>query len=505
MAGSIFKKTLSFLIIFISSSIVAQTGGDAIIYPNKKVGKQIDHFYYDVKNGGATVHNTTKANDLYVSDDMNGIRIPIYGNEKNPAHPSAGVVVESEYASIIKSVNFASDARGDKDFYIFASKKLNGQDSYPDWTHNDNGIIVGEYVKLLTDFILFFKEKGIEIDYLGAQNEGDYTEAQLSPKEHKDIVDSLRVISEREGFKMPLIVGYEMYGPNKFNWTQNLQNNGWLDRMDVYGTHYYPQYRPLSNLTKELNRIGNIPFWSTEPHWDSKADVDDWDEAEAGICAFWDQIDVGMSGFMWWAYSRSGGIRGNLMREFSVPLLGATMIDMNDIDGRGTATYGKLQTRAFREDSLITVYAVNNNAGKTYNNYGFQLNEGYISDKVSYKQFTKGSNTATGNGNATRVTNQKFSLTLPAHSITIFSFILSDTPTSAKETVLNRTPEIYPTVASDVIHIRSLQTGAAYNIYDLNGKLLESSTENHVNISNFNSGIYLIKFNEGGVRKFVKK
>jgi O-glycosyl hydrolase len=493
------------LTIFMANSAAAQTGGDAIIYPEKYMGKKVEHFYFDVKNGADKVHTTSFANDLYVADDMNGIRIPIYGDDKHPAHPSAGVVVESYYESIIKSIEFSRTARIGKDYYVFASKKLDGQNSFPAWTKNANGVIVTEYVKLLTDFLLYMKDKGIEIDYLGIQNEEEFNEGNITPAKHKAIVDSLRDITARNGLKMPKIVGYEGYGPNKNNWVRDLKNAGWLDRMDVYGTHYYPHLRPNSKLLADLALIGDMPFWSTEPHWDSKAEVDDWKEAEEGICALWDQLDAGMSGVMWWAYKRSGSLRGNLMRTFTVPLKDATLIDMIDIDGRGTATYGKLQTRAVRKDNTITVWAVNNHATTSYQNYGFKLYQGAIVGNVSYRRWIKNQTVEGVTGTATIEGNNTFRVTIPAQSIFSFSFnydlFLASTNVTNSFTDL----KVTPSVATDHILISGISEGNRYQIFDLAGKLQTTSLSLNVDISLYRPGIYIVKAYDGRTTRFVKK
>ena len=497
-------STLIITMVF-AISTVAQTGGDAVIYPEKYIGNKVEHFYFDVKNGADKVHSTSFANDLYITDDMNGIRIPIYGNESHPAHPSAGVVIDSYYTSILKSIEFASTARTGKDFFIFASKKLDGQNSFPAWTKNTNGVIVTEYVKLLTDFLLYMKGKGIEIDYLGIQNEEEYNEGNITPAKHKAIVDSLRNITARNGLKMPKIVGYEGFGPNKNNWVRDLKNAGWLDRMDVYGTHYYPNLRPYSKLITDLSFIGNTPYWSTEPHWDGKAEVDDWKEAEEAICALWDQLDAGMSGIMWWAYKRSGSLRGNLMRTFTVPLKDATLIDMIDIDGRGTNTYGKLQTRAVREDNTITVWAVNNHATTSYQDYGFKLYQGALVGNVSYRRWIKGQTIDGTTGNATVEGNNIFRISIPAQSIFSFTFNydlslgLSGTNTGIA------TLSVAPSVATSHINISGINEGETYQIFDLAGKLQSTNQTNNLDISSYRQGIYIVRTMDGRTVRFVKK
>jgi len=499
------KAIIVILLICVGNQASGQTYGDAIIYPNSSIGSKIEYFFFDLKGWPNSISSTSIANDLFVTDDMNGIRISIYGDASHPAHPSAGQIVKTEYDQLLSSMARANAARGEKDFYVFASKKLDGQTSFPNWTKDANGVIVTEYVKLLTDYILFMKTKGYEIDYLAIQNEEQYNEGNITPAKHKAIVDSLRNISVRLNFKMPLIVGYEDYGPNKNNWMKTMKSSGYLDRMDIYGTHYYPNLRPLAGLKSDLAYAGNMPFWSTEPHWDDRATVDVWDAAEQAMCAFWDQIEVGMSGFMWWGYKRTGNLRGYLMQTTSALIKDAQMIDMDDMDGPGTNTYGKLQTRAFREGDKLTVYAINNNATATYSDYGFGLSVGTITGTVYYRQWLKTGAVSGINGSVIPQTNSKFNLTLPPQSITVFSLNIN-APTLVNSVGANtRTLSLFPTLVYNELNISGLTQNSSYRIFDTSGKKVIESDLLSLNTSSLSKGLYLIRSTTGQVAKFFKK
>lgn len=389
-------------------------------------GQLINVFYYDIKYGNKAVKSVAQAKEIFTIDDANGIRIPIFGNIGKPAHPSEGVVLDSDYESIINSINLAKEARGVKEFKIFASKKLDGQNSFPDWVKDENGIIPKKYAILLADFIAYMNAKGIQIDYLGIDNEFVYNEGNITPEKYSETIDELRILATARGFEMPLLLGYDDYGPNKRNWVKTLMNNGWGDKMDVYGTHYYPEYRPKTKLLADLDLIGDRPFWSTEPHWNSKSADDDFEEAEAAMVSLWDQIDVGMSGFMWWAYGLDSSLRSNLIRAASVPLLGAKPIKITDIDGEDISELGKLQTRAFIEDKTITVYAINMSSSKIMNNYTFKLEGSSIVEKVNCIQW---SSLSSNEGehyvlNPTGDDVNVFSQTLPKRSISRFVFTI---------------------------------------------------------------------------------
>ncbi len=389
-------------------------------------GKLIDVFFYDVKYEIKNIKTASEADEVFNIDDSNGLRIPILGTGPANAHPSEGVVVDEMYSKVLTSIDLAKEIRGTKELFVFASKKLEGQKSFPDWVKDSNGIIPEKYAILLADYIEFMNSKGVQIDYLAIDNEFVYNEGNITPEKYAQTIAGLRSLAVTRGFVMPLLVGYEDYGPNKRNWVKNLMDNGWGDTVDIYGTHYYPQYRPKDKLITDLNLMDTRPFWSTEPHWDSKADINDFDEAEQAICALWDQIDVGMTGFMWWAYDFSNSnLRSKLIRAFSVPLLGSRPINITDIDGEEIEELGKLQTRAFIEDKTITVYAVNMNS-TLRDEYTFKLEGSTIDGKISSIQWTE---TASING-VVRLIDPVgddaniFSLSLPQRSISRFIFTI---------------------------------------------------------------------------------
>ena len=485
----------------LSIHLSAQTGGDAIIYPEPK-GKLIDAFFYDLKQSPGAINSESKATDLFVIDGMNGVRISIYGNKSKPAHPAAGVVVESEYTSLISSINLAKATRGASGLKIFASKKLDGQNSFPDWVKDENGIIPEQYAILLADYIKYMNSYGIEIDVLGIDNERDYNEGNITPLKHKETVDLLKTMAASGQFKMPLIIGHEDYGPNRDGWMKTMKQNGWLDRLDLFGTHYYPQYRPKNGLISDLNYAGDLPFWSTEPHWDNKSGQDQLAVAEPAMCALWDQTDLGMTGIMWWNYELTS-LRGYLMRNATVPLLGAQSIDIDDKDGRDISTLGKLQTRAFRKGDLITVYAINMSSSLEYSNYGFQLSSGKINGFVTYKQWTDGSADSGNAGTANLSSENRFELTLPSRSITSFTFELN-TITGMNSISLSSKLSVFPVPASKTLTINGLNSGKNYEVFNLDGKKIKEGNHSQLDVAEFHSGVYLIRTSEGEILKFIK-
>lgn len=410
---------------------------DAVIHPEQYYGRVIKNFFLDLKANLGGVGSDKAANDFFVLDGMNGVRIPVLGSSDRPTHPSAGVVDDSGgyYTRLINSVNRAKKARGNNEFIIFASKKLNAKESFPDWVKDANGVIPEQYAIMLADFITYMKEKGIIIDVLGIDNEENFNEGNITPKKHIQIVDRLKALAAEKGFKMPLIAGPERYQPMgdvDNSWMKLFVAENRWDCLDIYGMHYYPKHRAIvDKLEYEFSLIGERPFWATEPHWDAKDGENDMlDYAETAICALWDQTDLGMDGFMWWNYKRAGDLRGNLMRIISVPIKNARPVVMDDHDGRDTKEKYKLQTRAFRKGNVISVYVINMCskddmvAAKAYQDYVFGLERGMIDGEVDYIQWTDDTPVEGMEGKASIVDERNFSLTLPIRSITYFQINL---------------------------------------------------------------------------------
>lgn len=410
-----------------------QIVADAKLYPQNKFGRVTKYFFYDLK-GWPNSLSQQKANEVF-SDGINGLRIPIFGDIDHPAHPSSGVVVEDEYQGLLNSINNAKQANIGKPMTIFASKKLKGDESFPDWVINKKAgkisIKVDEYVQLLVDYISFMKRNNVIIDVLGIDNEPEYNKANITPEQYKDIVDKLKLRLKDGGFKIPLFIGPERYSPQgnvSGAWLQELYEKKYEDRLDIYGTHYYPKHHTQSWFNKlkyEHSLIGTKEFWATEPHWDNDdaAKVDMLKASEQAICALWDQTDLGMDAFMWWSYEWSGTLRGNLMRSISVPLLGSQPVKIVDHDGEDIMTLGKLQTRAFIADNIINLYILNVVAkakvsdAVEYEGYKVQVDESVIDGDVTYTFWTDETSVSGEKLIAEKLNDNIFSLNIPKRSI----------------------------------------------------------------------------------------
>ena len=412
---------------------------DATIRPGQKFGRVTKYHFYDLKQGSKAITEEA-AMTMFHEQGLNGVRIPIYGDQSHGGHPQSGEVDASVYSHILTSVKLARNAYAKDDFVVFASKKLDGKNSFPAWVKDGSGaVLAAPYAQLLVDYLLFMKEQGIEVDVLGVDNEINFNEGNITASKYKNIVDEVRRLAAEKGCKVPLMIGPERYNPQgntSDSWLKTLFDNGWEDRLDLYGTHYYPKHHTQSYFNKlqyEVNLSGDREFWATEPHWDNDdtAKADPLYAANQAMCAFWDQTDLGMDGFMWWSYSWQGGeLRGNLMRALSLPLLGSQPIEVEDHDGTGTMDLKKFQTRAFLRDKEVNFYVINvtplaDATGSTaYENYRFGLDSGTLDGEVACTQWTDEGPVEGTSFNAEVLNETVFRVDIPERSITHIRFHL---------------------------------------------------------------------------------
>ncbi len=394
----------------------AATGGDAIIDPTMQ-GQLITGWGYDIKEGGKAAGVTPDyAQTLFVTDRMNCLRIPIYGDAADPAHPSSGVVIGSYYGDTLYAMTNGRAANSN--VILLASKKLDGQNSFPAWTKNSNGVIPSQYAAMLADYLQFMQSNGFTIDVLGLDNERTYNEGNITASVFDQIVTNLASLSVSRGFVMPkALIGPESYAPDT-NWLTNMNMNGWSSLLSIVGTHYYPQNRPIGKLQSLVQLAGNLPVWNSEVHWQElSSPADAIDEAQQNIGAIFDGTDSGLSAYVWWAFGDAGAIQAQMELALTTNLLNTRPIYMDDIDGPSASMPGQLITRAFVTASRLVVWAINDSTN-VYNDYGFRLMSGEITGNVSYTQWTS-SGTTTGIAGVTD--SNIFRLTLPSRTVTTFT------------------------------------------------------------------------------------
>jgi O-glycosyl hydrolase len=393
--------------------LCANTPGDAIISPENQ-HQFISDWGYDIKQGGkAAALTPALAQTLFLTDGMTCLRLPIYGDSVKPAHPAGGVVIASYYSDILTAITNARMAK--PNVVLFASKKLEGTSSFPAWVKDANGIIPFQYALMLADYLQFMQTNGVTIDVLGIDNETQYNEGNITPDRYTQTIDYLKSFAVTRGFTMPArLIGPEGYSPQS-SWVQSLVANGWGNRLDIAGTHYYPDSRPIGSLQSFFSAAGTRPVWNSEVHWDNNSRPDVLSQGEQALATIFDCTDTGLTGFAWWAYERSG-VMGGIERNITINTVASRPVDIDDIDGP-SANLGTFITRAYRRDTNVFIWALNNTSSNRVSS-GFTLDFGTIAGPVSYVQWTTN---AESTGNAVATDTNTFRAFLPAGTITVFT------------------------------------------------------------------------------------
>lgn len=416
---------------------------DAVIYPSGVSGRVTRYFFFDLKGGPNSLAEEQKAALLFGTDGMNGVRIPIYGDAKNGGHTASGVIGEGVYDKVLASVaNARKYSKGD--LLVFASKKLDGKDSFPDWVmESGKGIKPEKYAEMLMDYLRYMKSQGVEVDVLGIDNETNFNEGNITPEKFAAVVDIVREKTAAEGLKVPLMIGPERYNPElefEQSWIKTLFDDGLGDRMDIYGTHYYPKHHKPNYFKALESEFGcaqtgtQREFWATEPHWDNddEAKADMLYHAEQALCAMFDQTDLGLDGFMWWAYPADGTLRGQLMRAYSLALYGSRPVRMTDHDGEDTMTRGLLQTRAYVRGDEINVFIINmcaagdKSGAKAYDDYLFEVSGAEISGNINVRQWSDETPDSGSSSTIKPEQPDRFRMDIPSRTITMLTFHFFD-------------------------------------------------------------------------------
>ncbi len=401
----------------------AQALDEVVVFPAEK-GQLLNRFFYDFKSPGAPkkfVKNDW-AGILLEEYGFTGIRTSIYGTDSRPAHPEPGVVLDEYYKNETRGLQLAKKIN--PGVLIFASKKLDGTKSFPEWTKDGDGVVPAKYAVLLADYLEYMKGEGLEVDILGIDNERRFNEGKIMPGKHHDIVMALRKLTAARGLQMPKIIGPEDYAMGRNNWMKTFSEMN-SDTLDIFGGHYYTRYRPLAKLKADLAYAGGREKWHTELHWDEHgAKGEGTHSMKTAVCAFlalWDCTDSGMNGFSWWDFNPKKTRRDYLMHAATVPLVNAYPVKVVDPDGSETADLDELHTRAFLQGDKLTVYALNFSESREWNSLRIRLASGSIIGNVQERQWTEETPPA-GRGVELRTFGgQSFRVKLAPQTISIFT------------------------------------------------------------------------------------
>lgn len=411
----------------------------AKVYPFDYFGSTVEYVGYDIKQDGKAAKLTASlAGKLFGTDqdNMNLLRVPIYGNA---GHPSDGSVAASVYADTVDAMTLSKAARPDIRF--FANLKIYSTEPwYPAWVTNTDGSFMPEsYARLLADYLQYMKDQGVPIDFLGIscepENAGGYNYSNVN---HSACIAELRSLSTNTvagfDFAMPIIVGPCSINPtygtdNEGNekaaeFLKRLREAGMGDTLDIASTHYYHDWRSVNMLKifdAEANALG-VSKWQSEVHWNNDTNL--VDDAEHALGALWDCTDLGFKGFVWWAYSRSDsgtGNKGRIFQQLNHTMTYCRPVGMDDPDGPSLEPgHGYFMSRAFRmqNSNIMHVWVVNNSAA-SYTDFRFDLASATLNGQVDVNQWigeTQTDSTTGQNGDSYFYTD------IPANSIVQCTF-----------------------------------------------------------------------------------
>ncbi|MFN3410291.1 MAG: hypothetical protein ACK45B_14955, partial [Limisphaerales bacterium] len=337
---------------------------------------------FDIKGINGYNVTPTYAQDLFVTDKMNVMRVPIWGTDDRPAHPAAGVVDGSHYADQLYAMTNARAANSNVIF--FASKKLRGTSSFPAWTKDFSGVIASQYAILLADYLEYiYTNGGFTIEVLGIDNERYFNEGNITPSVYNSTINALRSLAVSRGFPLPKqFIGPENYYPDT-PWLSSYLSSGGATNLDIVGTHYYPSMRGtfLSSLQTLVSLGGARPAWHSEVHWDNNIG-DVIDNGEASLATVFDCTDTGMSRFIWWAYTRNG-VKGQIEQAFSASTAETRPVTVTTPDNDGsTVTLGTLFARGFRSGTNMVVWVLNNTSN-AYANCKLNVSGGSVTGSAT--------------------------------------------------------------------------------------------------------------------------
>lgn len=352
----------------------------ATISPLEKFGRVTKYHMLDMNHNAGDLNNITKAELAFGEGSgqakMNGLRVPLYCGDAFGGHPAEGEVVESVYATLLKSIeNAKASYYGTEPFMIFLGLKVLTSDKaeyFPDWVTTEAPTVPNpiKYAQLVVDYIEFMHEHGHEVNYVAFDKEA----ARMDVTDFTIAVDTLRARTERLGYLVPEIVAPEFYKPlgesGSFN---DLYKINGQDRFDVFGNHYYMNHHNVTNhpnLKFEYELAQSDKYreaWATEAHWDAlrcsnvyEKDREIW-TSELAIGCMFDWTDLGLDLVSWWDYPLSGGNapRHYITRAYTEALIGSQPIRMLDHDGEEVLSRFKLHSRAYIRDNEVNVFFIN--------------------------------------------------------------------------------------------------------------------------------------------------
>ena len=342
------------------------------IDPSVAIGPEILRAGWDIKAWPTRLNTVGEARGLYRDVDANFIRIPFFPN----AHNEDGTVDASQYDIELDAIRSVLAVRPDVE--IYASVKLSGASTFPDWVSQptaawpaDTGRIFGNtvdrpnpehYSSMVFGYLSYLANEGISVDFLGLNNE---TEDAVPADRYIATYDLLEIQLSSAGLSGFKYVGPDSFGlPTSERFIRDLRDAGRLDTIDFVASHYYPQHvsgnesdwRDLSALS------GGKPLWHTEFHMPGNSDsINDLSQTvRDSLSVVFASFRNGVDSYIWWdSGNRTDRVRDVIKREVMTTTLGATPVFTTPAyQGKGDPDDVPL-FQAFVEDAQVTLWIAN--------------------------------------------------------------------------------------------------------------------------------------------------
>ena len=397
------SQALAFSIIVLAVALTPNQSLAQVVNidPATAIGPTVARAGWDIKAWPSRLNTIGEARGLYVDVDANFLRVPFFAT----AHNQDGSVDTSQYSTELEAIQSVKRIR--PDVQIYASVKLNGANTFPDWVSQptaswpaQTGRIFGNtvdrpnpdhYSTMVASYVRYMQDNGVTIDFLGLNNETD------------EAVTADRYIATHDQLPLKLLFAgvtganssFQFVGPDTFglnsaeNFTEDLADAGRLDAVDFVASHYYPQHSSGNESQwLDLTQISGKPLWHTEIHMPGNTDaINDLSQTlRDSLSVLFASIRNGVDSYIWWDSGNSlDQVRDVIKREVTTTTLGAhPVLTTPTYAGKGDND-GEPLFQAFVEGDEVTLWIAN--PGGAMNNLPVNLLSGEVASNVDGRYY----------------------------------------------------------------------------------------------------------------------
>ncbi|MEN1679076.1 MAG: dockerin type I domain-containing protein [Planctomycetota bacterium] len=376
-----------------SAALLAAPAHGVTINTGVSVGPMVQRWGWDTKGGSSRFNTVAKASVAYNGTPANLLRAPIEPTFHNPD----GTINLSQYNSDIAAIRNVLQVNPNVE--VFASVKLRGGDTFPewlgaatpDWPAGTGSIFSNPsprpnpelYSELVANYVEMLRDEGIDIDYLGLNNE---TDGALGVNRYIATARMLRNELETRGVPTEYR-DFQLVGPDTFGLgtaetiLASVASENALDTIDIIGSHFYPQHNSGS-----ANQWGNLaddygkPLWHTEVHMPIGNDQYDGIREQAirdTLSVLFASNREGVDSFVWWGYASDQNAVGQWVKaEVINTTLGATPVSTTPGFSAKSDPTGEPLYQAYVEDGRVSLWV--SNPGDTLDDVAVNLDDGFL-------------------------------------------------------------------------------------------------------------------------------